>query len=64
MNAPCKYCVGRKNGCHSICDKYKRYREYKDREYEIKDAQREINSYIDDEMYYNSKRRKRAYGKI
>lgn len=34
MKAPCLNCTDRKVGCHSICEKYKVYREYKDKENE------------------------------
>lgn len=33
MNAPCKDCPDRSPGCHSRCERYKAYREVKDKEY-------------------------------
>ena len=32
MKGPCLNCTDRKVGCHSTCEKYKSYREYKDEE--------------------------------
>lgn len=36
MIAPCKDCPDRVVGCHSTCERYKDYREEKDRELEQK----------------------------
>ena len=34
MDAPCKDCPDRVVGCHSVCEKYKAFREERDRELE------------------------------
>lgn len=28
MNVPCQHCTERYVGCHSVCEKYKAYKEY------------------------------------
>lgn len=57
MKGPCLNCIDRKVGCHSICEKYKVYREYKDKENEkIRQSKR-----IYDDLYVikNTKFRRR-----
>ena len=39
MTAPCKDCPDRVLGCHSSCDKYKAFREERDRELEQRKLQ-------------------------
>ena len=34
MDAPCKGCKDREIGCHSLCEKYKSWRKWKDEENE------------------------------
>lgn len=42
----CKDCKDRKTGCHSVCEKYKKFRSELDKINEEKHRQQEVDDYI------------------
>lgn len=60
-NAPCKDCSERHIGCHSECEKYKSFREFKMIQYEKKIKEQSIEGYVADSIikYARNKHTKR-----
>lgn len=45
IDSPCKDCPDRKSGCHTVCEKYKEFKEQTHEEYVQRFRENEIESY-------------------
>lgn len=45
VNSPCKDCPDRKSGCHTVCERYKLFKEQTHEEYVQRFRENEIESY-------------------
>jgi hypothetical protein len=45
IDSPCKDCPDRKSGCHTVCERYKEFKEQTYKEYVQRFRENEIESY-------------------